>query len=303
MTLQITTIDLGYKGIPERAAAYLIESGDSRILVDCGPARCQTRLEAGLAAQGFVPAEITHLLLTHIHLDHAGASGYLSNLGAQVHVHPRGAPHLLDPSRLNRSARRVFGEELDTDLGELEPSPSARVHPVADEDVVSDGTLRLMAIETPGHASHHHAWLLEDGGTRHLFCGDTAGMRIPGTSFVTLPLVAPEFDRDLWLASIERVRSLRADTLWLTHFGSIDQPDAFLDQAAERISTESAFIVELLEAHPGLEPDQLAPEYHAWHLDLARPHGIDQARLDHFCDPSHYTANIAGVGRWHAQRD
>jgi glyoxylase-like metal-dependent hydrolase (beta-lactamase superfamily II) len=195
----ITTIDLGYRGCPEHVGAFLVRTSDGPVLVECGPAHCLPALTHGLEQAGTALEDIRHLFLTHIHLDHAGATGACTKAGAQAHVHPRGARHLVDPSQLMGSARRVFGAFLDTYLGCLEASDDSMVDPVEDQQVIDVGTARFTAIETPGHARHHHAWLAEIDGTRHLFSGDVAGMRLPGTDFVTLPLVAPELDTATWL--------------------------------------------------------------------------------------------------------
>jgi len=290
----ITPVDLGYRGLDEYVAAFLIRSSEGPVLVECGPAKCLPRLESGLARHGLQLGDIRHVFLTHIHLDHAGASGQCAEAGATIHVHPRGARHLVDPSRLMASATRVFGDALDRDLGSLEPSPGERVHPVADGESVVVGDLRFTAIETTGHARHHHAWMLESDGRRDLFSGDAAGMRLPGSGFPTLPLVAPDLDPVAWRASIERMLALSPDAVWLTHFGRLDDQRTFMRKTAERVRTETEFVMSLL-ANGDLDEAGRIERYRAWHADLAEGLGIDRGLLDRHCDEHHFRANLQGV--------
>ena len=196
------------------------------------------------------------------------------------------------------SASRVFGEELERHLGWLEPSPEEQIVPTADGETIQLGDMRFTAVETLGHASHHHAWLLEVDGERHVFSGDTAGMRVPGTTFVTLPLVAPELDPVAWSASIDRVRALQADRLWLTHFGPVEEQDDFLANASARLHAETAFLRSLLETSEDEAQEALVGRYRRWHAAQARAHGIDPTLLEHHCSDLHYEANLAGAKRW-----
>jgi glyoxylase-like metal-dependent hydrolase (beta-lactamase superfamily II) len=294
----VTTIDLHFKGLREHVAAFLVRSPEGPVLVECGPALCLPALEKGLGALGLSLSDIKRLFLTHIHLDHAGATGSCTRAGATAYVHPRGAPHLVDPSRLMGSASRVFGEELDQHLGWLEPSPENQIVAVEDGQTIQIGEMSFTAIETLGHASHHHAWLMTYEGERHVFSGDTAGMRLPGTSFVTLPLVAPELDPVKWQESIKRVGDLQADRLWLTHFGSVDDQEAFLRDASALLHTECALLRSLLEGTPDPNPEDVIARYRSWHLDLAKQHQIDPDLLNRYCSDIHYESNIAGATRW-----
>ena len=143
--VNILPIDLGYMGLKEAAAAYLVTRGETRCLVESGPASCLKRLKAGLESAGISNHDLNGLILTHIHLDHAGASGYLTSDDCHVHVHPRGARHLIDPERLNASALRVFGAQLESELGVMEPNQPERVHEVFDGTSISIGNLTFKA--------------------------------------------------------------------------------------------------------------------------------------------------------------
>ena len=298
----ITTIDLGYRSCPRCVAAFLVRTSEGPVLVECGPASCIDALRAGIEAAGTTLEEINHLFLTHIHLDHAGATGTCTRAGATAHVHERGARHLIDPTQLMASATRVFGDALKRDLGALEQSDESRIDSMNDNDRVKVGDATFTALETPGHARHHHAWLMETGGNRHLFSGDVAGMCLPGTRFATLPLVAPELDPPMWLQSIDRIRSVDADALWLTHFGLIERHGDFLDHVEHRLRSELQFVEELIKSQGDQASNALLGPYRAWHTQEARKHGVDIELLDLHCTDQHYQANLAGVGRWIEKR-
>ncbi|MBA2641574.1 MAG: MBL fold metallo-hydrolase [Actinobacteria bacterium] len=207
---------------------YLLETRDGPALVDCGPATSVAHLKAGLAERGLDLTEVKHLLLSHIHLDHAGAAGVLvrEHPWLQVHVSEIGAPHLVDPSKLEASARRLYGTAFDALWGELVPVPTANVN-VVEEDVVG-----LECFPTPGHASHHVSYLAADGT---LYAGDAAGVRIVPGRFVLPPCPPPEFDRDLWLRTIDEIERRTPGRLALIHFGVFDDVEAHLDALRARL--------------------------------------------------------------------
>ncbi|HEX5029147.1 MAG TPA: MBL fold metallo-hydrolase [Gaiellaceae bacterium] len=207
-------IDL-HHGAAGIVACYLLDTDDGPALFDCGPTTCIPALKAGLAERGLELRDVRHLLLSHIHLDHAGAAGVLvrEHPGLQVHVSPVGAPHLIDPSRLDSSARRLYGDAFDELWGELAPIPSANVHDVGDE------VLGLAAFATPGHAWHHVSFLDRDGT---LYAGDAAGVRLTGGEFVMPPCPPPEFDLEAWEESIRAIEQRAPARLALIHFGLFD---------------------------------------------------------------------------------
>jgi glyoxylase-like metal-dependent hydrolase (beta-lactamase superfamily II) len=211
----VNIIDLRHMGNERTVASYLVDTDDGPALFDCGPSTCIDALKAGLAQQGLALTDIRHLLLSHIHLDHAGAAGTLvrEHPKLQVHVSGIGAPHLVDPSRLERSARRLYGETFDTLWGELAPVPEQNVH------VVGDRVVGLECFPTPGHASHHVAYLDRDGT---LYAGDAAGVRIAPGRFVMPPTPPPEFDLETWQATIEAIERRDPERIALIHWGVYD---------------------------------------------------------------------------------
>ena len=210
MTLE--PIDLHHQGAERIIASYALETDDGIALFDCGPSTTIPALEAGLADQGLTLNEIRHLLLSHIHLDHAGAAGTLvrAHPHLQVHVSSIGAPHLVDPSRLERSARRLYGDTFDVLWGELAPVPEANVH------IVGDRVVGLECFPTPGHASHHVSYLDRDGT---LYAGDAAGVRIQPGRFVLPPTPPPELDVGAWDETIAMLEERDPERLALIHFG------------------------------------------------------------------------------------
>ena len=196
-------------------ACYLLETEDGPALFDCGPTSTIPHLKAGLAERGLDLMDVRHLLLSHIHLDHAGAAGVLvrQNPWLQVHVSEIGAPHLVDPSKLDASARRLYGDAFDELWGELAPVPSENVH------VVGETVVGLECFPTPGHAWHHVSYLDADGT---LYAGDAAGVRLSGGQFVMPPCPPPELDLEAWEETIVEIERRAPDRLALIHFGAFD---------------------------------------------------------------------------------
>jgi glyoxylase-like metal-dependent hydrolase (beta-lactamase superfamily II) len=214
-------IDLLHQGRPHSIGCYLLDTEDGPALFDCGPSTTVAALKVGLDANGLTLAEVRHLLLSHIHLDHAGAAGILvrEHPALQVHVSGIGAPHLVDPSRLERSARRLYGDSFDTLWGELAPVPEENVH------VVAGTVVGLECFPTPGHASHHVSYLDEDGT---LYAGDAAGVRIQPGRYVMPPTPPPEFDLELWQRTLDEIERRGPERLALIHFGVADDPQRHL---------------------------------------------------------------------------
>jgi glyoxylase-like metal-dependent hydrolase (beta-lactamase superfamily II) len=226
-------IDLHHVGADRVIGCYLVETEDGFALFDCGPTTAVPALEQGLAERGLALSDIRHLLLSHIHLDHAGAAGALvrKQPQLQVHVSELGAPHLIDPSRLERSARRLYGETFDDLWGELAPVPEQNVH------LVGDTTLGLETFPTPGHASHHVCYLGTDGT---LYAGDAAGVRIQPDVYAAPPTPPPEFDLDAWNRTLDEIERRHPARLALIHFGVVDDPPAHLEQLRRRLSAWAA---------------------------------------------------------------
>jgi len=264
----LRNIDLHFGGALHAIGVYLVDTDDGLALFDCGPSSTLPALEAGLAQHGLALGDIRHLLLSHIHLDHAGAAGALVRRqpALVVWVSPVGAPHLVDPARLERSARRLYGDLFDTLWGELAPVPEANVRLA--EGVV----LGWEAFPTPGHASHHVSYFRE--GT--LLAGDAAGVRMPGASYVLPVSPPPDVDVVGWHASAEAIRARAPERLALIHFGvhedvaaHLDRLELELDRWAARVHDGMAQdeFVAAAQSDAGVDAelyDRVAPFWQSW---------------------------------------
>jgi glyoxylase-like metal-dependent hydrolase (beta-lactamase superfamily II) len=225
-------IDVMHLGRPHVIGCWQVDG----MLVDPGP---ESSLATLLEAIGGERPEA--LLLTHIHLDHAAATGALVRRwpDLEVFVHERGAPHLIDPSKLLASAERLYGDRMEMLWGEIVPVPEANVRALAGGEDVHG----MRVAYTPGHASHHVCYLHEASGTA--FVGDVAAVRIPPSGLVVPPTPPPDIDVEGWIESIELVESWRPERLALTHFGSVDEPTAHLRHVRDRLREEAQLAKEL----------------------------------------------------------
>ena len=222
-------LDLRHLGRERVIGSYLLP-GDEPALVDCGPASCADALRDALAGHGLRVGDLRHLLLTHIHLDHAGAAGTLvrEHPGLTVHVSEIGVPHLVDPTRLERSARRLYGDDFDRLWGELLPVPEESVR------LVGERALGLDVFPTPGHASHHVSFVDGEGTC---FAGDAAGVRIAPARFLAPVAPPPDIDVEAWERTLDAMDERRPTRLCLPHFGVVTEPGRHLAEMRERLRT------------------------------------------------------------------
>ena len=239
----IHTIDLRFQNTPGLVAAFLIESGKELALIESGPGSTLPVLLEGIRARGFDPAQVKHVFVTHIHLDHAGAAGWWAQQGATVYVHPRGQKHLIDPEKLIASATQIYGDKMKTLWGDLLPAPEDKVIALNDGAVVKIGKTKITALETPGHAKHHHAYAL-DGAC---FTGDVAGARLQGCDYISVTAAPPQFDPVSYLDSITRLHDANFEKLYFTHFGEITDVAAHLTRYAQHVTEVDERIAALVE--------------------------------------------------------
>lgn len=268
MAIPIHTLDLNFQNKPHAIASYLIRDGDAVVLIESGPGSTLASLEAGLRAHALSPADVTHVLLTHIHLDHAGAAGRLARYGAQVYVHPVGAPHLLNPEKLIASATRIYGDRMESLWGEFLSVPQEQLHVVEDAEEIVAGKLKFVALATPGHAEHHHVYLFEDV----CFSGDVGGVRIPGFPYLRAPMPPPELHIGKWRATLARLHVQKFSRIAPTHFGIYDDPDWQLREVEKALDSAERWLEQTMPADPPVE--ELRASFTAWMEQEARQQNL-----------------------------
>ncbi len=271
---RIVTLDLNFQGRLHAIASYLIRDGDSVVLIESGPGSTLPGLEAGLAKEGLTPRDVTHVLLTHIHLDHAGAAGWLARQGAEIYVHPVGAPHMMHPEKLLASATRIYGDRMESLWGEFLPVPENKLKIPQDTEEILIGNLRFLPINTPGHAEHHYAYLFED----ICFSGDVGGVRIPGYQYLRIPMVPPELNLERWHESIQRLRKEKFARIAPTHFGIYDDPEWHLREVEKRLEETARWMEGIMPSDPTIE--ELRGAFTEWMVSEVEKMGMREDVLE-----------------------
>jgi len=266
----VVTLDLNFQGRKQAIAAYLIPHSSGVVLIESGPGSTLSALQTALAGEGYTVADVTHVLLSHIHLDHAGAAGWLARQGADVYVHPVGAPHLLNPEKLLASAKRIYGDRMDEMWGEFLSVPEDRLKVAEDAQEIVIGNLHFLPVDTPGHAYHHHAYLFED----ICFSGDIGGVRILGFPYMRIPMPPPELHLEKWRESVKHLRQEKFNRIAPTHFGIFDDPDWQLNELEKNLDAVSRWLDEVMPADPPIE--DLRQMFSDWMDAQARESGLSE---------------------------
>ena len=275
---RVITLDLKFQGRSHAIASYLIRSGEAVVLIESGPGSTLPGLEAGLANEGLSPRDVTHLLLTHIHLDHAGAAGWLARQGAEIYVHPVGAPHMINPEKLLASATRIYGDRMEALWGEFLPVPAAKLHVARDGKEIVIGNLKFIPIDTPGHAEHHYAYLFED----ICFSGDVSGVRIPGYQYLRLPMVPPELNLERWHASMKRLRQETFARIAPTHFGIYDDPEWQLREVDKGLDDAERWLEQTMTEDPSMPIEAMRESFTDWMVEQATEMGLSEDVVNAF---------------------
>jgi glyoxylase-like metal-dependent hydrolase (beta-lactamase superfamily II) len=291
MVKTIQTIDLNFMGMPGTIASYLIPHENGVALVESGPGSTIEGLKKGLKANGYTVADVTDVLLTHIHLDHAGASGWLARQGAQIYVHEVGAPHMLNPEKLLASAARIYGDMMDTLWGKFLSVPEEKLTILKDGDVVEIGDLRFQALDTPGHAYHHFAYLFEDV----CFSGDIGGVRMGGYRHLRVPMPPPEFNLELWRDSLARLREQDFKRIAPTHFGIYNDPDWHLKALAKALDEVEEWMEAVMPEDPPIEV--LNDRFLSWSRERSISDGLEEDAIEFY-----ETANPSWMSPYGIQR-
>jgi glyoxylase-like metal-dependent hydrolase (beta-lactamase superfamily II) len=250
----LSWVDLLFLGRPHAIATVVLHDAGTLALIDPGPASCLDTLDLGLQAQGLRLSDVTDLLLTHIHLDHAGATGTLVRLYPHIRVvvHERGAPHMADPGKLLASATRLYGDRMDELWGEFAAVPAKNMTVVSGGERIDAGGRTFEIAYTPGHASHHVSYF--DRASGIAFVGDTGGVCIDG-GYILPPTPPPDIDIEAWRDSVARIEAWSPATIFMTHFGPATSPRAHLRTLMLNLDTMSALVrARLLE--PGTDEEQ-----------------------------------------------
>ena len=294
--IAVSTLDTRYLGIAGTASAFVVQGDGGAVLVECGCAVAFDGLVGQLAALGLAPRDLAALFVTHIHLDHAGSAGHFAREGVPVFVHPRGVRHLAEPSRLIAGSRAVHGHRYDRFYGDPLPIAAGRLHAVEHGGVVEAAGLRFEAVETPGHARHHHAWLVGHAGERAelVFTGDVLAMVSPGSSHISIPVPPSDIDIPAWRVSVERLRALPRDLrAVLTHGG--ERPlGPHLDAFVARMNEELPLLAELVEL-ASRDPMAADARYRDFLAPRARTAGVGEEMIAALLGKAFRGMNLAGI--------
>jgi len=293
------TLDLHWVGHPRSIASALLRDHHVAALVDPGPGSTIDSLREHLNTYGLRVSDLNFILLTHIHLDHAGATGALvrENPRLRVYVHERGAPHMIDPSKLLHSASRLYGNEMQRLYGDFIPVPAENLQILTGGESISLGSRRLSVYYTPGHASHHVSYFDPSDGT--VFVGDTAGISVNGHAYVLPATPPPDINFEIWESSLDTISGLHPKRLFLTHFSFSDNPELHLASYRERLHQWRGLSAKILDD----TPDETA----AMHR-FAKEVAAEAARFLPPDEIGHYLFNGAlnlswmGLARYHRKR-
>jgi glyoxylase-like metal-dependent hydrolase (beta-lactamase superfamily II) len=293
-------IDTKMHGRDGITGAFIVKGTEKVALVETGPKSSLEHVVAGLDEAGV--ETLDWIIVTHIHLDHAGAAGTLAQRfpEARIAVHEVGAPHLADPSKLWSSASRIYGDQMERLWGGIDPIDAARITSLVDGDAIDLGGRSIVAHDTPGHAWHHHTYV--DSGTGIAFTGDALGVRLGDVGVVRPATPPPEFDLEVAVSSIEKIRALEPTALWLTHFGSQGETsfDQVCDEAVDALRTWADWVADARSTSTDL--DHIAEAVKA-RSRAAHEGELDQAALDRMEQTTSYRMNTWGYVRYFDKKE
>lgn len=282
----VYTLDLNFLANRNVIASYLIPHSGGAILIESGPGSTIPGLTQALKEHGFTPQDVSDVFVTHIHLDHAGASGWLARQGATIHVHPVGAAHLIDPERLLISAGRIYGDQMEYLWGEFLPVPEDQVAIIRDGDEVEINGRVIRAVDTPGHAYHHHTYIYG----KLAFSGDIGGIRMQPTRHVRVPMPPPEFHLELWRESVAKLRRLEIEAIAPTHFGIFNDAQTHLGWLANELDAVDDWMKSIMPAEPPV--DEIDARFQAWMRQRSLADALDETQIQEYelANPSFMSA-------------
>lgn len=297
--ISTTLLDLNWTGRPRSIGAALLRSGPIKALIDPGPASTITTLKEKLAVYGLNVADLDYVFLTHIHLDHAGASGSLvkENPKLKIFVHSRGAAHMADPAILLHSAERLYADKMVSLFGECLPVPESNLQVMEGGETLPLGDTTLAVAYTPGHASHHVTYFEPIEGTA--FVGDTAGICVESHPLVLPATPPPDINMELWMKSLDTIEMLKPKQLFLTHFGFSNSPTRHLAEYRTRLRLWSEIASTVLKA--GLD-DRAAMQEFSRQVTLEAEPYVAQEEAEHYRYNGQLPLSWMGLARYHRKR-
>jgi glyoxylase-like metal-dependent hydrolase (beta-lactamase superfamily II) len=290
------TLDLNFLGYNEAIASFLIESTEGPILIESGPYSTFGHLEKALNSKGYTPSDVKHVLLSHIHFDHAGAAWAFAKTGAKIYLHPFGAGHMHDPSKLVASATMIYGDQMDVLWGKMEGIPLENLKEMAHEEKLTIGEHTFTALHTPGHAKHHIAWELG----RTVFTGDVAGVKI-GNGPVVPPCPPPDINIEDWNTSIDLILSRNPERLVLTHFDARENVKEHMAQLKAILNDWAEWIKTKVDA--GLTAEAITPLFMEYTNAQLKKHGVSAEGLKQYEAANPAWMSVAGLMRYWKKKE
>ncbi len=292
----IHTLDLHFLGHPETIAAYLVETTEGPVLIETGPYSTFEHLEREVDAKGYKLEDIRHVLITHIHLDHAGAAWAMAEREATIYLHPFGYKHMHDPSKLVASARRIYQDQMDRLWSDIKGIPENRLQTVQHAEVLSFGDTEIKAWHTPGHAVHHIAWQIGSA----LIAGDVAGVKI-GDGPVVPPCPPPDINIEDWKESLALIRSLNLDTIYISHFGEISKIEEQLQELEKGLDDWSAWMYPHYKAQTSQV--EIVPLFKEYVDGQLKERGVDGLHLVQYENANPKWMSVAGLMRYWRKKE
>jgi glyoxylase-like metal-dependent hydrolase (beta-lactamase superfamily II) len=294
-----TPLDLNWLNRPHAIASALLRSENSVALIDPGPSSCLDTLRQQLRAHGLRISDLEAILLTHIHLDHAGSTGTLvrENPRLKVYVHENGAPHMSDPTKLLNSAARLYGNSMQHLYGEFLPVPSQNLHILRGSEIVRVAGRQFQVLHTPGHASHHVTYFDKEEGTA--FVGDNTGISVNGHSFILPATPPPDISLELWDKTLDAINDLRPQRLFLTHFAFSDHPAEHIAHYRKRLHHWSEYVARILAS--GLD-DETSIQKFSEEVHKEADRYLKPGEFNEYSVTAGLDLSFLGLARYHRKR-
>jgi len=287
----IHIIDLEFQGVKNAIAAFIVETSEGPVIVETGPHSTFPTLKKGIEKAGFTISDIKHVFLSHIHFDHAGAAWAFAELGAKIYLHPIGAPHMQDPSRLVHSAKRIYKDQMDVLWGQLRPINQNHLVVTDHGEKIKVGDTEFIGWHTPGHAVHHIAWQVGN----NLFAGDVAGIKIEN-GLVMAPCPPPDIHIEDWMQSIELINGLNLQSLFLTHFGKVDQVNQHLNDLSTCLTNWAEWMKPYAIQNEDIQT--IIPKFQAYIADQLRDFGLSESSVRQYETANPSWMSVAGLMRY-----